>query len=837
MGGGLAGAAASGALALLLAAVPGAGVGRALGRVLEDGAAEAVALALAGAAGGLALLDLLPFGAGWGEALLLLAGIGVSLPLRAPAGVEAGPREAGPPGPRRAALGACAAVCGASALLAAPGLLGYAAQFHPGRLFDHGAILVSLLVCGVVGAVGFGGLLVGRERLPAAFGFAGLAGGAAILSLSLVGKLAEPAFFQGYADLFARKVGAREGTFRFDAVFACGLGSLASFAAGASLRCGLGGSRGWLARPAISGCVLGILASPLLLSDGLVAGGAGYRKAIVAGALGLAAAGASGALLAPGSVAFRLVSALLPLAAAALAWSQAPGRIRIANPFNFIRVEVFRALEAVDGLATAASLPSGDPVARLDRAILANDGPSTTGGRDEIALSCALAERLDRVLLVGTPMPRTVALLRRAGARRVEAAPLVPAVGAAAQFFASREEERVAAIHRAPAGLAGPYDLVISLPEPAYLADAGLTYAAGRLHGLARLAGPRGLVAVWAEASSLAGPALDALADAAGEGLPQTFVAIRDVETVAVGFIGEAAGAAPDRLSAGGLYEEAGLLSASDVEGLRLGPRGGSRGLLSRVADAAGLRGPFPSFGRIAPAAWRPPRDRDIELPVWKPVEAGGAAALGRIAEWAGEGPLRSVLRGLAAHASSQVPSFPREPPLDQIEISPEEALRFVEAASCEIEPIARFVEGWGDLLLRKREYGEVHARFSEIVRRRPDRPGFLRILAAAELELLDPGGALEHLDRAFRAAPDDLGIVLLRARAIAEGGDRPKARSFLESLLERRPVEVRLFVALARLLGEMGETAAAREMLEAAERIAPDDPEVRRLGAEMRPR
>src|SRR5262245_14595462 len=65
-GGGLAGAAASGALALLLALQPGAGLGRAMGRVLADGAVDAVAPALAGAAAALALLDLSSFGVGWG---------------------------------------------------------------------------------------------------------------------------------------------------------------------------------------------------------------------------------------------------------------------------------------------------------------------------------------------------------------------------------------------------------------------------------------------------------------------------------------------------------------------------------------------------------------------------------------------------------------------------------------------------------------------------------------------------------------------------------------------------------------------------------------------------
>src|SRR5262245_52850614 len=67
-GGGLAGAAASGALALGLALQPGAGFGRAMKRLLAEGTVDVVAPALAGAAAGLALLDLPPIGVGWGEA-------------------------------------------------------------------------------------------------------------------------------------------------------------------------------------------------------------------------------------------------------------------------------------------------------------------------------------------------------------------------------------------------------------------------------------------------------------------------------------------------------------------------------------------------------------------------------------------------------------------------------------------------------------------------------------------------------------------------------------------------------------------------------------------------
>ena len=829
VGGGLAGAAASGALALLLALQPGAGVGRAIARLLAEGAVDAVAPALAGAAGALALLDLLPLGLGWGEALLLLAAVGVSLPLRSPARTSAVPEtgDQALPALRRGALGAVSVLCGASATLLVPPLLGYAAQFHPGRPFDHGAVHVSLLACAFVGAVAFGGLIEGRERLPAGFGFAGLAGGASILSLSLVLRLTDPDFFRGYEDLFERKAGATEGSLPFDAVFACGLGSLASFALGASLRCGLGGSRGALAGPAAAGCAGGVLLAPVLLADDLVRGGVGFRGLVLVGGIGIAAAGALGALLAPGSVWVRLVSTVLPVAAAAAAASRAPEAIRISNPFNPVRVEVFHTRESLDGLVTTASIPSGDPIVRLDRAMVTNDGPATAAGRKEIALSCALARRLDRVLLVGTPIPRLVGLLRLAGARRVEAAPSSLSVGKAAQFFASSEEAKVAALHRAPSGLPGPYDLVLLLPEPSDFTGSSRAFAAGRLRALSRLGGPEGTVAVWADASTLPLSALEALQGAVSEVFPETWVALRGFGEVSVGFLRGAAPVDPGRLG-GRVFRDAGLLVPADVEGLRL-----DRELtLALAGGGAGLHGCFPAFSRIASAPWRPPERRDIDLPFWRPAEGGGAAALARLAGCAGEGPLQWLLRGLGAHASAQMVSAPGEPEWEKVEVSEESAPFFVRAAAGAPEPVSRCIEAWGDLLLRKREYNFVYRRFTEIVEASPSRPDFRRILAAAHLELLDPEGALAHLDRAVQAAPDDPLLLALRARALAEAGDRPGARAFLEEHLERHPKELGLLLPLARLLHEMGEPERARGLLERASAVAPHDPEVGRLRA-----
>jgi hypothetical protein len=762
------GVALAAAAILAIASPGGLGVGRSLRESLAGMRADPVAPGLLGASVALAALDLPPLGAGWGEAWLVLAACAFAAWGRsAPAEGEA----EGGGGPRRGAVAALVCVGAGAAAVSATSLARLVAQFHPGRTRDEVAVLVSLLVCGFVGAVGFGGFFEGRSRRAAGFGFLGLAGAASLVGLGLAHRLADSRSYQQYRNFFYRAIGAEEGNLLYDLVFGCAFGSLLGFALGAAARCLRGSERRLGMGAGCAGAGLG------MLSVSLAPAPLDTRSSILGAALALGAVCAGGLLLGGGPLGLRVGALALVGGLGSFLFARAPAPFNVTNPFDFVPVEFLHWRETADGLAAAAANHRGDPIVRRDRVVVGTDAPGDRTGLSEIAVSAALAPELRRTLLVGLPLPRSVAALREAGAERVDASPSFPALGRMAQVFASAPPAKVESMRRAPGGLEGPYDLVLVSAPPAAMRGLASSFSTGRLRALAAAAGEAGTVAVWCRAGDLAGEDFAAVASTAARawGSAECWLALDRYEGPSVGFVRRQPGAAvpADRwraLATSPLLREVGIEELGDVDSLRLaGPQPFPLDL------GWAVRGCFPATERRAAGGWTPYPDTPDN---WRAYALRKGDAVDLLARWARSGTLARLLGGLALHARAQHPFRPAVNPWERVEVSPEELERYREAVGdgrpC--GPLARFLEEVGDLLLQKREYGLVYRFYEGLVSLAPDRPRLRRILAEALLELLDPEGAAGHLRVALEEDPRDPRATLLLARALQALGEATEA-------------------------------------------------------------
>jgi tetratricopeptide (TPR) repeat protein len=134
-----------------------------------------------------------------------------------------------------------------------------------------------------------------------------------------------------------------------------------------------------------------------------------------------------------------------------------------------------------------------------------------------------------------------------------------------------------------------------------------------------------------------------------------------------------------------------------------------------------------------------------------------------------------------------------------------------------------------GVTFLRRRQYGEAAAAFTEALKRQPDSADAHRNLGTALAATGQVAGALDHLRRAVQLAPNlggaqyELGNLLLQQRQFTEAA--AAFRAALRTLPDFAPAHNNLGIALASL----GQTAQAAEEFQRAMALDPEFAESRR--------
>lgn len=653
-----------------------------------------------------------------------------------------------------------------------------------GSSHDDTLFALTLLAALAVGALAFGPLLAGSRRFPAlAAGLALAAGG----GLFATGLLAELATRPGL-DAFLRSA-----PWRLDLAYVGRLGGGAliagrvllvpGFALGAALYGAghprrlasalFGGALGLLALVA-----LGIDGSPLeqrelallcaeRVAQGTRATAVGALAALAGAALAPRATKEDASLGAPLAFAVLLVGGVL-----AASWLAPRPPILPLSPWQPFAPELAFCADTPEGLLTVESSRGEGQIVTLDRRALTPSAATERADGNRLALAWrAAAEarpgQLDgeaSVLLVGQLTPLRAWTLRGLGAGRVDrtAAWHASMSGLEALLFggppAGRDaggfQGEVLAPGEARRRLAaGEYDLVLVPPTGTSRARRP---APGSVHGTPTV--------VWLEADS----------DLGGRDLgPRVLLSSDGLAHFSVGL---AFGPGLEQL---GVPAGPPARARSPLALLRTWPFDRSRTLLAdlarRLAEAAhgtpsedltaGLLGQLEAQERDSP---------------WDDLERGtevDAEALGRLA------------RAMLAAAPG----------------SPEELF------------LRQLWNGTARILVMKREVDLIEALLPPLAERFAPWVELEAALAHADLELLEPAAAAEHLRIVVAAAPYDLDAHMALGHALEMAGDPAAAASAFRRADEiqpgRREVRRRLAMALARA-GDAEGSALAEQLL-----------------------
>jgi len=214
--------------------------------------------------------------------------------------------------------------------------------------------------------------------------------------------------------------------------------------------------------------------------------------------------------------------------------------------------------------------------------------------------------------------------------------------------------------------------------------------------------------------------------------------------------------------------------------------------------------------GATLPAGTPAPFGSELTRMWTRPFEREAAARAGvtrRLAEAARSTPLADLTAGLELHYAAQRRSSPWETHAQATEVDPEALRRLREAAlSIADDPaLQRFLhelwQGIASLLVGKRDIELIYEDLQPLAERFDPWPELERALAAADLEVLEPGHAAERLLKVVASSPYDLNLRAECADALAASGRPAEAAEQVRAALAiqpgRRDLERRLAAAL----------------------------------------
>jgi len=182
----------------------------------------------------------------------------------------------------------------------------------------------------------------------------------------------------------------------------------------------------------------------------------------------------------------------------------------------------------------------------------------------------------------------------------------------------------------------------------------------------------------------------------------------------------------------------------------------------------------------------------------------------------------------LAHHFASQRPSAPFESRAGRVELDDADLASF-QAAAERGEPRAferDLLEGAARVLIGKRDLERIERFIEPLAKLRAPWPELERVLALADIEMLDPASAAERLALVLASRPDDVELARLRARCLLASRDPAAAVAVLEPFFARDPQNHALRRELALALVRAGDPRGAAE-IEALLTLDPQDAEL----------
>jgi hypothetical protein len=177
------------------------------------------------------------------------------------------------------------------------------------------------------------------------------------------------------------------------------------------------------------------------------------------------------------------------------------------------------------------------------------------------------------------------------------------------------------------------------------------------------------------------------------------------------------------------------------------------------------------------------------------------------------------LMSGLALHYAAQVESSPFETPAEQIELD-DHALELMRDAALAREPDVFTRELWSGLartLADKRDIDRIERHVKPLAERWKTWPELEYALAVADLEMLEPASAVQHIQLALEGAPNDIELHVLWGRALVLAEQPALAASVFDQALALAPSrrDIRRELAMARVrAGDPGGKAAVEALL-----------------------
>ncbi|HKE01455.1 MAG TPA: hypothetical protein VKE69_10630, partial [Planctomycetota bacterium] len=527
--------------------------------------------------------------------------------------------------------------------------------------------------------------------------------------------------------------------------------------------------------------------------------------------------------LAPRAGWTRLAASAAAIAVAAIGTRElSPAPFRPAGLFwNIVFAEghtPHAVRETVDGAALLVEEPVREERnkttrirrVRVDRVDRTPDLDDRGGYELAIATAAAIHGAPERVLLLAPPLPRTIELLRRAGAKFIDAAPLPATAASVAAPFGAVEIGDAGPDGLRPAAGQRGYDLVVMPPTPSFPADASSSLRTRHLRALEGALAPGGVLGMFLDAATTPIDVAASLAADATSGRPNAgaiFVA-DGVLGASIGILSRA-GDGPlvttrSAFAPGPLAEFVPSLSPdlATIRGQIFSPthRSFSSSVSARLPPISTAR----SFARVAldPRANRASIARLAER--WL-AEAGASASLLSA---------RHLAAAVAEMESAEWIHNMKRVPAETIPI-PTPATDAVAAAIAALPgpgPGRAAYRQLAHLLDAQREVSRLYKFAGTVHASDPGNWRASRDVARTMRELLDPEGSLQMLDET--AMPDEedglVGFSVERARtllALKRGDD---AITSLRLAMQAHPTSVALALELAETFKALGNMADA---------------------------
>jgi hypothetical protein len=681
------------------------------------------------------------------------------------------------------------AICGAGLAILAEGLARHLRLLGAGTLEDDSIYGTVFLGLGAFGAISFGRLFQKRRSTVMARGCAAaLSGLSAWAAFRVLTNLASPRGLDLYVRQF-EAVGfdwdlSIHGLWKYDMVVAAPILVICTFLCGTVIALHrrpielaallIGAGAGLVLSPGLLEYEWSAEADklPMLLSSSNSASMALFGGLVAAGGALLVFLTATDLGKAP-----RLLGCIVAFGGIALCRFPQQEAIEILSPWEQRAPQPVWTLDTPEGFLTVELAGRDEAFATLNRNAITPRPDDVRADLFMIAQSFEmLGERSEdqegpKVLFVGQLDPNRALLMSDLGAARIDRTASWHKSMAALEhrLFGSKPRwfaGEILDLAEARAALdRGEYDLVV---VPAIEGDAPTTR---------NLASPEATtVVVWL--------------DAAG-GIEDQFLGEHVLTTV-------------DRLEK--MY--LGLARGPQVEDLRL---------------AAGHRGPAflkagdprPGMPAIELLSMHKPQRRD----------ARQALVARRLAE-AERSP--GIAEGLAIHFGAQVRSSPFESSELQVELDPDAAKRFSEAASGEAPSLLEIevIETLAYLLTAQRKVEEIDRFITRPASKHEPWAALEVALGQASLEFLEPEAAVENLQRAHRAWAGTALSWAMQAEAEQQAGEDKAAAISLERALGMEPgnheIERRLAIAWKRAGDPRGEQALREALAH-----HPEDPQL----------